>query len=36
MLTEKGAMQWMSPNMKMETTTGGEIDTGGAFAVESI
>ena len=24
MLTEKGAMSWMSPNMKMETTTGGE------------
>lgn len=23
MLTEKGAMSWMSPNMKMETTTGG-------------
>ena len=25
MLTEKGAMSWMSPNMKMETTTGGEM-----------
>lgn len=25
MLTEKGAMSWMSPNMKMETTTGGGI-----------
>jgi uncharacterized protein (TIGR00266 family) len=23
--TEKGAMSWMSPNMKMETTTGGGI-----------
>ena len=23
MITEKGAMSWMSPNMQMETTTGG-------------
>ena len=25
MITEKGAMSWMSPNMKMETTTNGGI-----------
>ena len=25
MITESGAMSWMSPNMKMETTTGGGI-----------
>ena len=25
MITEGGAMSWMSPNMKMETTTGGGI-----------
>ena len=23
MITEKGAMSWMSPNMKMETSTNG-------------
>ena len=23
MITEKGAMSWMSPNMKMETVGGG-------------
>ena len=23
MITEKGAMSWMTPNMKMETTGGG-------------
>ena len=23
MITESGAMSWMSPNMKMETTGGG-------------
>ena len=23
MITESGSMSWMSPNMKMETTTGG-------------
>lgn len=23
MITERGSMSWMSPNMKMETTTGG-------------
>ena len=27
MITEKGAMSWMSPNMKMETSTnGGRVD----------
>lgn len=38
MLTEKGAMSWMSPNMKMETTTGGGIGKmfGRAFSGESI
>ncbi len=25
MITEKGAMSWMSPNMKMETTSNGGI-----------
>ena len=25
MITENGAMSWMSPNMKMETTTNGGI-----------
>jgi len=25
MITESGAMSWMSPNMKMETTTGGGL-----------
>ncbi len=25
MLTEGGAMSWMSPNMKMETTSNGGI-----------
>ena len=24
MITEKGAMSWMTPNMKMETTGGGK------------
>ena len=31
MITEGGGMSWMSPNMKMETTTNGGI--GKAFAV---
>lgn len=37
MLTEKGAMSWMSPNMKMETTTGGGIGKmfGRAFPVKA-
>ena len=26
MITEKGAMSWMSPNMKMETSTNGGKD----------
>lgn len=25
MITEKGAMSWMSPNMQMETTSNGGI-----------
>ena len=25
MITEKGAMSWMSPNMKMETSSNGGI-----------
>ena len=25
LITEKGAMSWMSPNMKMETSTNGGI-----------
>ena len=25
MITESGSMSWMSPNMKMETTTGGGV-----------
>ena len=29
MITEKGAMSWMTPNMQMETTAGG---LGGAFS----
>ena len=38
MLTEKGAMSWMSPNMKMETTSGGGIGKmfGRAFSGESM
>ena len=36
--TEKGAMSWMSPNMKMETNTGGGIGKmfGRLFSGESI
>ena len=30
MITEKGAMSWMSPNMKMETSTNGG-HSGGCF-----
>ena len=33
MITEGGAMSWMSPNMKMETTSNGGI--GKAFGVQS-
>lgn len=38
MITEKGAMSWMTPNMKMETTTGGGIGKmiGRAFAGEGM
>ena len=25
MITERGSMSWMSPNMKMETTSGGGL-----------
>ena len=25
MITESGAMAWMSPNMQMDTTTGGGL-----------
>ena len=36
--TESGAMSWMSPNMKMETTTGGGIKKvfGRMFSGESV
>ncbi len=38
MITEKGAMAWMSPNMKMETSAGGGLGKalGRMFAGESI
>lgn len=38
MITEGGAMSWMSPNMKMETTSGGGIGKalGRAFAGENL
>lgn len=38
MITEKGAMSWMSPNMKMETTSNGGIGKmfGRAFSGESM
>ncbi len=38
MITESGAMSWMSPNMNMETTSGGGIGKmfGRAFAGESL
>lgn len=38
MLTEGGAMSWMSPNMKMETTTNGGIGKafGRAFSGEKM
>ncbi|MGN1166969.1 MAG: TIGR00266 family protein [Lachnospiraceae bacterium] len=38
MITEGGAMSWMSPNMKMETTSGGGIGKalGRAFAGERL
>ena len=38
MITESGAMSWMTPNMKMETTSGGGIGKmfSRAFSGESI
>ena len=38
MITEGGAMSWMSPNMKMETTTGGGLGKalGRMFSGESL
>lgn len=38
MITEKGAMSWMSPNMKMETTSNGGVGKmlGRAFSGESM
>ena len=38
MITERGSMSWMSPNMKMETTSNGGIGKalGRMFAGESI
>ncbi|MGI5978396.1 MAG: TIGR00266 family protein [Oscillospiraceae bacterium] len=38
MITERGSMSWMSPNMKMETTTGGGIGKalGRMFAGEAM
>ena len=38
MITEKGAMSWMSPNMKMETTSNGGIGKmfGRMFSGESM
>lgn len=38
MITEKGAMSWMSPNMKMDTSTGGGLGKmiGRAFSGESM
>ena len=38
MITESGAMSWMSPNMKMETTSNGGVGKmfGRAFSGESL
>lgn len=38
MITERGSMSWMSPNMKMETTSGGGIGKalGRMFAGEAL
>ena len=38
MITERGSMSWMSPNMKMETTSNGGLGKafGRAFAGESM
>ena len=38
MITEQGSMSWMSPNMQMETTTGGGLGKalGRMFAGEAL
>ena len=38
MITERGSMSWMSPNMRMETTTGGGLGKalGRMFAGEAL
>ncbi|HBB61778.1 MAG TPA: TIGR00266 family protein, partial [Lachnospiraceae bacterium] len=38
MMTESGSMSWMTPNMKMETTSGGGLKKmfGRMFSGESI
>lgn len=38
MITERGSMSWMSPNMKMETTSGGGVGKalGRMFAGEAL
>lgn len=38
LITERGSMSWMSPNMKMETTTGGGLGRalGRMFSGESM
>ena len=38
MITERGSMSWMSPNMKMETTSNGGVGKalGRMFAGEAI
>ena len=38
MITERGSMSWMSPNMKMETTSNGGIGKalGRMFAGEAL
>lgn len=38
LVTESGAMSWMSPNMKMETSSGGGLGKmfGRAFSGESL
>ena len=38
MITERGSMSWMSPNMKMETTSGGGLGKafGRMFAGEAM
>ena len=38
MITEKGSMSWMSPNMEMDTNTGGGVRKvfGRLFSGESI